>query len=247
MLKSGHDFSMSFPLPSPLEKRGLDLEQEEHALRHWLGDQSNQEASISYEKFNLICEQIKLHDSREWKMDIGSGWSILRNGEILQLESTKCEQHIEMEWILESVHQGSDFENNESLDSSCVVLTLFMEKSTTGIPAHILLERVSDGGVGLRFLPPWRRGMKEVKAKAFLRGQKFPLHLRGAASFIGVEVNNVKHVAAIYVDSNGGNEGRWVIHGNFDSKKDLGEEVKLIVRRKSQSRPHALISNHFVP
>ena len=231
ILSSDHDLLHSFPLPE--EKRGLNLV-EEHALRRWIEDRSNGEARISYEKFNLICGQISHYDNRKWKLDIGSGFSVERTGDIIKLDSPSFEAGRDLHWSLENIISGHEFDSQEYVDSSCVVLTLFMKKSETEFPPQISIKTIDDADDGIRFLPPWRREMNEVKLKAFLRGQKVPLHRRGAASFLSFCMDGVEKVAAIYVENKNGNgmkEGQWVIDANLDTKLDNFDEVKVVVRR----------------
>ena len=139
LLSSDHDLSSSFPLPQ--KKEALNLV-EEQALRRWIEERSNGEARISYEKFNLICTQIKHYDNRKWKLDIGHGFCVERTGDILKLDSPTFEVGRDLDWSLESIISENDFNREEDDDPNCIVLTLFMKKSQTDFPTDFSIKTI---------------------------------------------------------------------------------------------------------
>ena len=228
-----------FPLPELIKGQEMNIAEEE-ALYTWVSTESGNSANLSYEKLKKICQQVSNYPERlQWKLNIGEGWDIERNGEVLFLNNADSNidgnlqkenmQNIEQKWNLALCDASTQF-NKESNSREGL---FFME---VNIPSSLLSQnkgiefvlKVVNGNESLTFLPPWRKGKNSMKIKDFLRGQKIPLHKRALAPIICLKTNEGEQVVAIFVEEvlcqkESSTSGRWVKNVAFGMNSDDGD------------------------
>ena len=201
---------------------------EEEALFKWVREESNGIVSLSYEKLRAICQQISTYpDRRQWKMSIGDCWDVERNGDILFLTDSRSST-VDDDSLTEIQKLGWDLgfisakDASSDTDRNSFFLELSIPVPSSDVQASFSLRTVA-GNETMKFLPPWRKGMG-MKIQEFLRGQKVPLHRRGAAPIVCLDMNGVDRIAAVFVESppdgNYSNEhGRWIVHADFETNE----------------------------
>ena len=76
--------------------------------------------------------------------------------------------------------------------------------------------------------------MSEVKIKEFLRGQKIPLHRRGSAPILCIEIDSTSHIAAVYVENKTDEKERWIINGMFTPDEGDTKFEQVLIRYQKQ-------------
>jgi len=239
-------FMISFPLPK--HENNLSLV-EEHALHSWVKWRTDGGINLSYSKLMSLCHQVVNHpERRQWKVAVGSGWDIVRNGDVLDLIhnrgydknllSFSSLKERTYEWILETSQgkKGGTSKLN-TIEASFSISIDLQKIKESNKPVHFVLESVG-GNHGLTFLPPWRLGKSPVKIKEFLRGQKIPLHRRDIAPIICVSNDSEKKIIAVYVENIHQsredsfaevNAGKWIVHSDF-----VGHSNEQIIVKQQQ-------------
>jgi len=217
---SDNEKRQSFPLPDHMHTLSLV---EEQAIHNWVVRRSNGRMHLSYDKLMAICRQVVNHPKRRrWKIAVGSGWDIVRNGNVLELlrdendidGAGQCEGEVAEAaskdnpiegWVIESTTntllentQGDATIQNINETSLCINVQI---DKTYQSSACFTLKSVG-GNEGMTFLPPWRRGKTPIKIKEFLRGQKIPLHRRDCAPIICFSdgSSSTESVIAVFVE-----------------------------------------------
>jgi tRNA(Ile)-lysidine synthase TilS/MesJ len=227
------DSSPYFTLPPNHNNRSngsLNLVEEE-ALHQWVRRESHNSIALSYEKVAMVSQQLlNFPERRQWKLSLGSNWFVERNGDILELKSPNnddfdmSDKH-DTKWIIE---QGEIPCNEE--EGSCSLDFCVKEKDAGSINFSM---KTVEGNEHMKFIPPWRQqGASQVKIKEFLRGQKIPLHQRGTAPILCMEVGNVDYIAAVYVENTSGNdEGKWITNGMYTPNENDEGLKRVLIRR----------------
>ena len=95
-----------------------------------------------------------------------------------------------------------------------------------------------EGNESLKIVPPWRKETASgMKIKAFLRGQKIPLHCRGATPILCIKIDDVMHIAAVFVDYQETNKlSRWIINGILTphQEADKRELYQVLIKKEDQ-------------
>lgn len=152
----------------------------QHALHGWIKRQQqqavNDESSIGYEHLQRIVAQLVDHpDRRQWRLQLGEGWEILRIGNVLQVKSPldvtpNGKTTVQPRPVSWSVVDGSEANVEHGRH---VILALPKDQLSA---ACFVLDTMSSHDF---LTPPWRSS--PVKITNLLRAQKIPLHLRPTA------------------------------------------------------------------
>jgi tRNA(Ile)-lysidine synthetase-like protein len=209
------DSSSTFVLP----QKGFEVFHQK-ALYLWLTRETGG-SSFNFDVLERVHDKIKnTADRLEWKLSIGHGWDIMREGGILRLiKSSKINElaidddkitdsHEELSWRIEDPESDAKLGVGETAFS---------------LPANVTCYGVFLSTIrfeNLMFTPPWRVGRQPTKASQFLRGQKIPLHERRYAKIIcAIDGNGKKHAVAIGLP----NRKDWLLDASVScNTKDLG-------------------------
>lgn len=200
----------------PLPQAALNLIEEE-ALHRWIISISNGELNLGYEKFSILCKQISTYpDRRQWNVEFGSGWSVERNGDVLQVyhDNMKCvKESISNRWRIQSDKGDND-------DDRHIHLLDLQFKGVVSNEYNISFNlKVVGGNEKMTFSPSWRKGKSPIKVKEFLRGQKVPLHRRDVAPILMATIGNTEYVCAVFVedrDKSDPSKGKWITNADFE-------------------------------
>jgi tRNA(Ile)-lysidine synthetase-like protein len=163
---------------------------------------------FTFEQLDRVCKQIEnFPTNRQWRLNIGGGWDVMRQGNVLLLKETNVlpnQQQTEannddttttatriVEWSLlvsddectttdrTSAETATldDASSSSSLRISVPRTLLFSDKLQQQQQPVFYLSTI-DGLETVPFTPSWREGHDPIRLKDFLRGQKVPLHLR---------------------------------------------------------------------
>jgi tRNA(Ile)-lysidine synthase TilS/MesJ len=258
------------------------------------GNGASRSFGISYESLQRVVQQLEEYPHRrQWTLELGSGWSIERVGDVLRMARGDATSHITLDartvvgvggsksnndnssnssisdrstervwgWTRvlngdESIQQDTENKNchlqiqipsdlfeelsNNSLEQLELVSTTLREaEANANAISKNNSKNEDDGGAApqwLRFVPPWKKSHHSpVKLRAFLRGQKVPVHLRdttallflepkpspfsgGDGTFGGNSTRRRKHLVAVCVREN------WIVGKEFhvDAGNDTG-------------------------
>ena len=167
----------------------------EELLHRFVARVTNGTISLPYGQVRRTMEQLERDENEteggrkkklEWRLDVGEGWVLGRQGDVLRVIKDEGEGQRGLEGASRTISMpeaGSTFflpsgwkieakrvENSLSPTSS-EVWDLILPHVPMG--ARLLLRLRQDGD---RFHPAWRSG--PIKLKDFLRGQNVPLHRR---------------------------------------------------------------------
>ena len=235
--------SSHFPLPIHKNSGNLSLVEEE-ALYQWIRKESLNAIAPSYDTISRISQQImNFPERRQWRLNLGGEWYIKRNGDVLELESLEKNKLAGLnsddhkEWKIMECNSGlSDPEsNNEDIMSNedeNHLLSFSVKQQENGNTTSINFYLDTAGGnEKMRFTPPWRQeeASAGVKIKEFLRGQKIPLHRRGIAPIVCIEVDGIVHIGAVYIETS--NKAKWIVNKMFKPDENDKEIVMLLTKR----------------
>ena len=197
-----------------------------HALYLWITEQTtarqHDSSMFSYEMMQRICAQLEDYpDNRQWRLNLGGGWDILREGERLFMcfgdeNPLFVDENSSMK-LLEHTVMADEYPQTPS-DSYLVVR----------IPCSIdnaaleEMQFLSSAAASRRWTiaPPWRR--KPIRLLDFLRGQKVPLHERRIAPIILLQQQQhnqeTRRLVAVYVST----KNQWIVDLEFDTGKGQG-------------------------
>ena len=219
---------------------------EEQALHLWVIRQTKGSLSIPYSRLKAVCQQIEQYPERtQWKMNIGFGWDVTRNGEILFL--TKCDEtnnNNSTNYNTWKIYKKDDESINDDRSEVHFVDITLSDDLLNDIESgchDFVVKTVADNEF-LTFLPPWRPSTsKPKKIKEFLRGQKIPLHRRHEIPLLCLhdDSNREDHIVAVYIGNTekseictqkkDRNEGTWVVNSKFDRNSIDGNKYTVIL------------------
>lgn len=170
------------------------------ALLQWINSRSSV-TTISYETLQRVLGQLRsFPDRREWTMELGDGWNLLRTGDMLRVESKACTTRPstslpEIVWTATrlTTDPPSSRRGADRWPDSCQEMIVGRTTSdpTTSLEFRevSLLEYEEEHGkrdeTAVYFVPPWKEGdSSHVKLRQFLRGQGVPLDRRGACRLL---------------------------------------------------------------
>ncbi len=242
--------SYHFPLP-PNKKNGdghgdgLSLVEEE-ALHQWIRRESKNSVTVSYEKVTMIAQQLSMFPDRlKWKISLGGKWYVVRTGDVLELKyfTDNCigGQHSNEQfeenannWIIE---QNGRFDDNFENENGQYLLSLSLKYLIHDNQSVEYSIRNVEGNEHMRIVPPWRsESASGVKIKEFLRGQKIPLHRRGAAPILCIETDDAVYIGAVFVDYHERDKpSRWITNRIFTPQQDVDESElhQVLIKRKA--------------
>ena len=174
-------------------------------LYEWI-QQQTYGMHYSYDQFERVCSQVKDYPNRrEWSMNLGDGWNIVRQGDAFRMEkddgaTTQAPRH-------QLKHKVLD----DSCDTSDNLPRIWMHRSAEPEDVRFsqtLVSEVPD----LRILPPWKANGGSMKVTDFLRGQQIPLHERMDAPVIVVEQQDGSQaLVAVYVST----KDMWMLDADY--------------------------------
>lgn len=196
---------------------GLDAVQEE-VLFQWAKMRTNDILHLSYDKISAVDEQLSNFPERlQWKISVGDGWEIERNGYVLSLHNDRETRYTDSkvdEWTI--VEKETDRPMTD--DNTRFRLRLKLDDLT-----KIDVKRAGDMKAA-KFHPTWRSN--PMKLKDFLRGQKVPLHRRDCTPILSIDVNGESIVLAVYIEAvkveNETMNRKWHIHRDYNVEEDDG-------------------------
>lgn len=192
----------------------LDLVFEE-ALHSWVSSQAIapngycSDYQFTYEQFQRLLGQITEYPlRRKWSLNIGGGWNVQREGDILRIVEPSLLSGIPEYQTLETT---STLPEEVEPGSFYVHVQVPTELATAG--RCVFICSTSANYNCLEITPPWRQGRNPLNLKEFLRGQKVPLHLRGGAPVILLDNGSDCHsiLVAVFVDT----KGEWMLDSKF--------------------------------
>ncbi len=229
-----------------LPPQGMDFNvAEEEALYKWVCKESNNLVHLPYDRLRAISKQISLNPRKQqWKINIGEGWDVERNGSVLFLsmngspiraDSQVGEGNSEkLDWCLKVVN-ATDIDHEYENDTSFIIKAAISPSEVNKNEKPFFTLKLVHNNDQLKFLPPWRKGKNEIKISEFLRGQKIPLHRRGAAPIICMEtIAGEQIIVAVFVENLTGDQdtlpGHWITNAPFHTNEcSLSKDVEYFV------------------
>ena len=206
-------------------RQQFDLAAKE-ALHMWLVEQSGSQ-SFPYEQLQRLLHQIQEKPHRlQWRLNMGDGWDVQREGESLRLLRTEDDgasrkqlkqQQLErdaddepsvaeLRWL-----PVADFPDDNGPREDAIIVRL----PANAAPNSLRFFHTTVGDSKFRITPSWRPGKSPVKMSSFLRGQNVPLHLRKEAPIIvaATEQEGCESMSlvAVYVS----NKHEWMVDAAF--------------------------------
>lgn len=172
---------------------------------------------IHYDKMKRLRRQLERRDQRQWTLNVGNGWNVLRTGEALSLrricdEASNTRASSPVEW-----YPCTD-ENGESGVNGLRIQVPSSEQSL------LKFSWCPAGSFPWRVHPPWRNA--PIRVTDLLRGQKVPLHRRGEAPIIFIDTKpDSAKVVAVYVET----LGRWICDADYLPVDNTSRETKCLV------------------
>ena len=160
--------------------------------------------NIPYESHQRVIQQLEnFSDRTAWTLELGSGRSVKRIGNVLKLqhESDTTDPNSCWEWKPVKTN-NTELESKDALRIQ-VPSTVLESLSSSSVQFVSTTLREAEVGSGseppemppaIRFSPPWRNS--SIKLRAFLRGQKVPTHLRDDAQLLFLVPNEEQHIEA---------------------------------------------------
>jgi tRNA(Ile)-lysidine synthetase-like protein len=200
------------------------------ALYLWIQERSKHQ--FAYEHLQRVCAQLKDYPNRQqWRLNIGEGWDIVRQGETLRLAAANDEpkwdsfQTRQVDWVLaDSTDNSKTIELQDTSQQSTLQVSLPREH-VSGATSFVVstVELTND----LAITPPWRKGRSPMKVSEFLRGQKVALHERKQARVICTErEGDPTTLVAVYVDT----KAKWILDAKFDCEQDPTNRVPICIK-----------------
>ena len=201
---------------------GFELMHKE-ALHVWLKDRGGG-CQFTYEHLERVCDQVTgFPGSREWTVNVGSGWDIVREGSIHRLVSQSDEPRqsdaLKVDWRVVSKEDAMNDKVSPGIDLS-VADGLWQEME------GIFIAKARDEN--LVFTPQWRKGRSPTAATEFLRGRKVPLHQRREAMIMYILYKDgTKSAVAVKVPT----KGEWVLDASVvpDPQEDDTKRIFIIL------------------
>ncbi|GAX24903.1 tRNA(Ile)-lysidine synthase [Fistulifera solaris] len=198
----------------PKDTDHLDLVFEE-ALYDWVANGCTNH-QCTYEQLQRLIRQITDYPQRrKWSLNIGGGWDVQREGDILRIvESILPLDSVDRGHATQSVEIAVTLPEDWKSDSAHLQVQVPKEKFSKQIK---FISTTSSYDDNLLITPPWRRGRSPLNLKEFLRGQKVALHNRKHAPVILMvdESECPPTLVAVFVDS----KGEWVLDYQFCPKR----------------------------
>lgn len=203
-----------FSIPKDIAKCNLVFEEAFHV---WVSGQAvspndHSDYQFTFEHFQRLVRQITDYPRRrKWSLNIGGGWDIQREGDILRiLESDSVSGTLKRQNASHPLEALPALP--ATLESSCSYIQIRL--SFAG--RHVFTSSRGCDYKSLKITPPWRKGRSPLKLKDFLRGQKVTLHDRGDLPIIlthGESEDAAQELVAVFVDT----KGKWILDAKFCS------------------------------
>jgi hypothetical protein len=155
-----------------------------------------QQYQLTFAQLDRVCKQIeKFPTNRQWRLNIGGGWDVMRQGDVLLLieadvvpiqqqtetnhDDTTCTRIVKWSLLSDNecmkVRTNNDSAKSDDTSSSLLCLSvpktvLFSDKQQQQQPVFYF--STIDGLEKAPFTPSWRKGHGPSRLKDFLRGQK---------------------------------------------------------------------------
>jgi hypothetical protein len=197
----------------------------------WVQERSNHQ--FAYEHLQRICAQLKDYPNRQqWRLNIGDGWDIVREGTSLRLAAAKDESKGNtdecrpVDWVL--ANTPNDLKGATKLHDTSQqdTLQVLVPREYVSGATRFFMSR-ADQTNDLGISPPWRKGRSPIKVTEFLRGQKVALHERKQAQVVYMEREGEPTVlVAVYVAT----KAKWIIDARFDCDQELADRVPICLK-----------------
>ncbi|KAL7576891.1 hypothetical protein ACA910_006656 [Epithemia clementina (nom. ined.)] len=205
-----------------------------HAIYNWAQGRASASGfgdagfHFSYDQLQNVCHQLVAYpDNRLWRLSVGDGWDIVREGIVLHLMRTtkSCEHHHKnkseidefddvsssqelkrIQWFLVK-EQGKDVAGTNGSETNQHILDISIPSNWIEEIEHqqdteaveFLYTSANHSREALWFKAPWwPQERRPVRVHEFLRGQKVPLHRRRLAPIILLCRRNQRHDASSY-------------------------------------------------
>lgn len=197
------------------------------ALHLWVGRETGG-YQFTYKHSERVWDHIiKFPDRLEWKINIGGGWDVVREGTILRVVSSNNMGENEDETsdvVARKKLKWSPLSQGNPNNLTRNVLGVVISPETLRAADSFILSTV--GHENLPFTPPWRKGRSPSKASRFLRGQGIPLYQRRQASIVYAQG---KHGGKTAVALKNPLSGEWVHNAAFVCDSALGGNISLAI------------------
>jgi tRNA(Ile)-lysidine synthetase-like protein len=182
------------------------------ALYSWISQQTNG-SRFSFDQLDRVVSQCLYHpDNRQWRLNIGKGWNVVRDGAILRIsldrdiETSSNDKDVSLDWTVVAGEMSS---------SSTISFTLNVPEAWISEGSIEVLQTIV-ARHNLPIIPEWKsKDSKPVKLRQFLRGQDIPSHARSQVPVVCIQriqngLTSVK-LAAVYVST----KAQWIVHKPF--------------------------------
>lgn len=194
------------------------------ALHMWMLQQSNSECMFGYDQMQRLHRQIQdFPNRRQWRLNVGAGWDIQREGESLRMISTVRDQEdsittskdvvptMELTWTFVDELQGNCKEESTNL-----LFIRLPANDTDTLSSYRFFTTIVGNDSHYRIQPSWRSNLNPVSMSQFLRGQGIPLHQRlDTPIVIAQDTSNATTtpltLVAVYVST----KNEWIVDARF--------------------------------
>lgn len=227
-LDQGGDASSNvFLLP-----RSKTLQDVAHKQALYLWVQERSKHQFAYEHLQRVCAQLKDYPNRlQWRLNIGDGWDIVREGGTLRLATAHDEpkgnsfQYRRVDWMLADT--ADDLKTTKLQDpSQHNTLQISLPREHVSGATRFVVSTVEQTNE-LTIIPLWRKGRSPMKVSEFLRGQKVALHERKQAYVVCMEREGEPTVlVSVYVVT----KAKWILDVKFDCEQDPTNRVLICIK-----------------
>mmetsp|Transcript_57292 Transcript_57292/g.139687 ORF Transcript_57292/g.139687 Transcript_57292/m.139687 type:complete len:802 (+) Transcript_57292:258-2663(+) len=198
------------------------------ALFQWISNEMKQRGFLlNYETLERLIHQIDAYPDRlQWTLELGHGWTIIREGNILRLDDIgqpnatsyglprDNEGGKTWKWSMAAPDGASD----SSIDSEEETLPMLISpdklssdlsffSTTVGRIKGLVLGSSHAESTSPRFTPSWRNS--PIKLRQFLRAQDVPLHRRDDVPILIMESNDYREIVAVKANE------KWFVQKDY--------------------------------
>mmetsp|Transcript_57290 Transcript_57290/g.139679 ORF Transcript_57290/g.139679 Transcript_57290/m.139679 type:complete len:802 (+) Transcript_57290:259-2664(+) len=198
------------------------------ALFQWISNEMKQGGlMLNYETLERLIQQIDAYPDRlQWTLELGHGWTIIREGNILRLNDIG--QSNATSYGLRRNNEGGetwkwsmaapDGASDSSIDSEEETLPMLIStdtlssdlsffSTTVGRTKGLVLGSSNVESSSPRFTPSWRNS--PIKLRQFLRAQDVPLHRRDDVPVLIMESSELREIVAVKANE------KWFVQKDY--------------------------------
>jgi tRNA(Ile)-lysidine synthetase-like protein len=221
-LDNGCLFNNQFVLPDKYEQLTLGHKQ---AMILWAKQQSDNACPLDYDSLERVFTQLSRYpDKRQWRLNLGGGWDIVRQGGLLKLcRDKQTNEEREIDTVVKNLSWKRATSESGKKENSIEGITITISSDCLECGATFVLASVGSHAK-LPFTPSWRKGHRSTYLTEFLRGQKIPLHERCSTPVI-LLLKQSGEPAVVAVCPTTSND--WIVDASFHPSTSAGENIVL--------------------